>query len=162
MDLATLLKRVKSQMYRSKRAFADDLDLIWSNCLLYNSHPVSPLLRSCEAPTKLIIKTPPVQSHPLRRSAEFLRQKSDQLLQFISDPSIPARTLFAASASVQDSRSKAGTPALGDDGMEVDGEEDAEADGESDGNGGKRGRVKHGGLAGLNHKIMNGVNGHGE
>lgn len=40
MDLATLQKRVKSQMYRSKKAFADDLDLIWSNCLLYNSHPV--------------------------------------------------------------------------------------------------------------------------
>lgn len=42
MDLATLHKRVKSQMYRSKKAFADDLDLIWSNCLLYNSHPVRP------------------------------------------------------------------------------------------------------------------------
>lgn len=42
MDLATLLKRVKSQMYRTKKAFADDLDLIWSNCLAYNSHPVRP------------------------------------------------------------------------------------------------------------------------
>lgn len=40
MDLATLLKRVKQQTYRTKKAFADDLDLIWSNCLLYNSHPV--------------------------------------------------------------------------------------------------------------------------
>lgn len=40
MDLATLQKRVKQQTYRTKKAFADDLDLIWSNCLLYNSHPV--------------------------------------------------------------------------------------------------------------------------
>lgn len=40
MDLATLLKRVKQQTYRTKKAFAEDLDLIWSNCLLYNSHPV--------------------------------------------------------------------------------------------------------------------------
>lgn len=40
MDLATLLKRVKGQVYRTKKAFADDLDLIWSNCLSYNSHPV--------------------------------------------------------------------------------------------------------------------------
>lgn len=41
MDLATLLKKVRQQSYRTKKAFADDLDLIWSNCLLYNSHPVS-------------------------------------------------------------------------------------------------------------------------
>jgi len=40
MDLATLLKKVKQQAYRTKKAFAEDLDLIWSNCLLYNSHPV--------------------------------------------------------------------------------------------------------------------------
>lgn len=42
MDLATLLKKVKQQSYRTKRAFAEDIDLIWSNCLLYNSHPVRP------------------------------------------------------------------------------------------------------------------------
>lgn len=44
MDLGTLQKRVKSGMYRSKKAFADDLDLIWSNCLAYNTHPVRPLV----------------------------------------------------------------------------------------------------------------------
>ena len=49
MDLATLQKRVKQQTYRTKKAFADDLDLIWSNCLLYNSHPVrSPASRADE------------------------------------------------------------------------------------------------------------------
>jgi len=41
MDLATLLKKVRQQSYRTKKAFSEDLDLIWSNCLLYNSHPVS-------------------------------------------------------------------------------------------------------------------------
>lgn len=46
--------------------------------------------------------------------------------------------------------------------MEVDGDEDGEADAESDGNGGIKGRVRHGGLAGVNHKLLNGVNGHGE
>lgn len=46
MDLATLLKKVKQQAYRTKKAFAEDLDLIWSNCLLYNSHPVRSLV-SC-------------------------------------------------------------------------------------------------------------------
>lgn len=40
MDLSTLMKKVKAGSYHSKKAFADDLDLIWSNCLIYNSHPV--------------------------------------------------------------------------------------------------------------------------
>lgn len=44
MDLATLLKKVRQQSYRTKKAFSEDLDLIWSNCLLYNSHPVRPFL----------------------------------------------------------------------------------------------------------------------
>jgi len=32
-----MLKRVKARSYKSKREFKDDLDLIWSNCLLYNA-----------------------------------------------------------------------------------------------------------------------------
>ncbi|GAA94996.1 uncharacterized protein L969DRAFT_284974 [Mixia osmundae IAM 14324] len=63
MDLGTILKKVKGQQYKDKQAFADDLNLIWNNCLLYNSLP----------------------THPLRRSAQLLRQKSNQLLEFISD-----------------------------------------------------------------------------
>ncbi|KAG2339623.1 Bromodomain-containing protein, partial [Suillus weaverae] len=37
MDLQTMLKKVKSKQYKSKREFADDLDLIWSNCFTYNA-----------------------------------------------------------------------------------------------------------------------------
>ena len=40
MDFQTMLKRVKSRAYKSKREFKDDLDLIWSNCLTYNAAPV--------------------------------------------------------------------------------------------------------------------------
>ena len=40
MDFQTMLKRVKARSYKSKREFKDDLDLIWSNCLLYNAAPV--------------------------------------------------------------------------------------------------------------------------
>ena len=32
-----MLKRVKSRAYKSKWEFKDDLDLIWSNCLMYNA-----------------------------------------------------------------------------------------------------------------------------
>ena len=40
MDLGTVLKKVKGQQYKDKRSFAEDLELIWSNCLEYNSAPV--------------------------------------------------------------------------------------------------------------------------
>ncbi|KAM0793554.1 hypothetical protein ACM66B_000991 [Microbotryomycetes sp. NB124-2] len=95
MDLATLQKRVKQGVYRSKKAFAEDLDLIWSNCLIYNSLP----------------------THPLRASAEFLRKKSNQLLEFISDPALPARSIYAQALGDRGvSRSNRGTPALDEDG----------------------------------------------
>lgn len=44
MDLGTVLKKVKAQQYKDKRMFKADLDLIWDNCLLYNTLPVCCLL----------------------------------------------------------------------------------------------------------------------
>ena len=43
MDLATMSKKVKQRQYKSKRDFADDLSLIWDNCLKYNTGKVSTL-----------------------------------------------------------------------------------------------------------------------
>ena len=40
MDLQTMMKKVKQKSYKSKREFKDDLDLIWSNCYLYNAAEV--------------------------------------------------------------------------------------------------------------------------
>lgn len=40
MDFQTMLKKVKTKQYKSKREFKDDLDLIWSNCLTYNAAEV--------------------------------------------------------------------------------------------------------------------------
>lgn len=37
MDLGTMSKKIKSQEYTSKQQFIDDLNLIFSNCFLYNS-----------------------------------------------------------------------------------------------------------------------------
>ncbi|PWY99938.1 Bromodomain-domain-containing protein [Testicularia cyperi] len=65
MDLGTMQKKVKSGQYKSKKQFAHDLDLIWDNCLLYNSDP----------------------AHPLRRNVQFMRKKANHLLEFISDKS---------------------------------------------------------------------------
>ena len=41
MDLGTMSKKLKSSAYVSKAEFQRDLDLIWSNCLYYNSDPNS-------------------------------------------------------------------------------------------------------------------------
>lgn len=65
MDLGTMQKKVKSGQYKNKKQFAHDLNLIWENCLLYNSDP----------------------THPLRRNVAFMRKKADHLLEFISDKS---------------------------------------------------------------------------
>ena len=35
-----MLKKVKQKLYKSKREFKDDLDLIWSNCYTYNATEV--------------------------------------------------------------------------------------------------------------------------
>jgi transcriptional activator SPT7 len=44
MDFQTMLKKVKQKQYKSKREFKDDLDLIWSNCYMYNATEVCGLL----------------------------------------------------------------------------------------------------------------------
>lgn len=52
-----MMKRVKTKQYKSKREFKDDLDLIWSNCRMYNatevSYPTFPFFH-----TRLTISTP--------------------------------------------------------------------------------------------------------
>ncbi|KAG8879166.1 Transcriptional activator spt7 [Tulasnella sp. 332] len=63
MDLATVQKRIKTHHYQNKQQFAGDLNLIWDNCLLYNSDP----------------------NHHLRRHANFMREKSDYMLERITD-----------------------------------------------------------------------------
>lgn len=36
-----MLRNVKAQRYKTKADFSADLDLIWDNCLLYNTQDVS-------------------------------------------------------------------------------------------------------------------------
>lgn len=157
MDLATLQKRVKSNVYRTKKAFADDLDLIWSNCLTYNSHPV----RSLTSYFYNFADSSTTQSHPLRRSAETLRAKSNQLLEFITDPSIPTRPIFSALAhnsltSASNSRRSTPRPSM----MDGDGDDEGDAEGESDFE--TKSRASRGVTEEIHNKLTNGVNGSGE
>ncbi|KAI7954422.1 hypothetical protein MJO28_004822 [Puccinia striiformis f. sp. tritici] len=70
MDLGTVLKKVKGGVYKTKSAFNDDLELIWTNCLTYNVQ----------------------KNHHLRAAAESLRIKAQDLLKFVSEPSITRPT----------------------------------------------------------------------
>lgn len=90
-------KKVKSGQYKSKKQFAHDLNLIWDNCLSYNSDP----------------------THPLRRNVQFMRKKANHLLEFISDKSdvkdalvqwgttAPATATVNANGKVEDGSAKA-------------------------------------------------------
>jgi len=42
MDLSLMTRKMKGLQYNSKEEFSNDLDLIWSNCLAYNTDPKSP------------------------------------------------------------------------------------------------------------------------
>ncbi|KAH8919034.1 hypothetical protein BT69DRAFT_1353438 [Atractiella rhizophila] len=53
--------------YKTKKEFAEELDLVWENCLRYNTLP----------------------SHPLRKVANTLRAKCNQLLDFVEEPKLP-------------------------------------------------------------------------
>lgn len=90
MDLGLMLKNVKSGKYRSKEGFRKDLDLIWDNCLLYNSEPVSTrweeVLESVQTDRQIIsLLLYYRQSHPLRYSANWMRKRSRDLLSYIQD-----------------------------------------------------------------------------
>ncbi|THH03070.1 hypothetical protein EW145_g6557 [Phellinidium pouzarii] len=63
MDLQTMLKKVKQKQYKSKAEFSDDLELIWSNCFVYNTG----------------------DNHPLRMCAKRLQEKAIRLLKNVTD-----------------------------------------------------------------------------
>lgn len=63
MDIGSMIKKLKSFAYKSKKEFVGDLSLIWSNCLLYNADP----------------------NHPLRKKALYMRKETDKLVPLIPD-----------------------------------------------------------------------------
>lgn len=91
MDFQSMLKKVKQRQYKSKKEFKDDLDLIWSNCFLYNA----------------------TENHHLRLCATRLKAKAEHLLKYITDrkeradPCVP----FDLSVSMSGRRALSHTPA---------------------------------------------------
>jgi transcriptional activator SPT7 len=63
MDIGTMMKKLKNLNYKSKKEFVDDLMLIWSNCLKYNSEP----------------------SHYLRKKALHMKKETERLVPLIPD-----------------------------------------------------------------------------
>lgn len=63
MDLGSMTKKLKGLQYRSKQDFVDDLNLIWSNCLKYNTNP----------------------EHFLRKHALYMRKETEKLVPLIPE-----------------------------------------------------------------------------
>lgn len=63
IDLGSMTKKLKQLVYKSKQDFVDDLHLIWTNCLKYNSAP----------------------DHPMRKHALFMRKETDKLVPLIPE-----------------------------------------------------------------------------
>ncbi|KAF2666652.1 hypothetical protein BT63DRAFT_314226 [Microthyrium microscopicum] len=63
MDIGTMLKKLKNFAYKSKKEFVDDLNLIWSNCLKYNTDP----------------------NHFLRKKALYMQKQTESLVFLIPD-----------------------------------------------------------------------------
>ncbi|KAJ6028272.1 hypothetical protein N7540_003848 [Penicillium herquei] len=63
MDLGSMTKKLKGIQYRSKQDFVEDLNLIWTNCLKYNTNP----------------------EHFLRKHALYMRKETEKLVPLIPD-----------------------------------------------------------------------------
>lgn len=63
MDLSTMTRKLKGLQYKSKQEFVEDLNLIWANCLKFNSSP----------------------EHFLRRHALIMRKETESLIPLIPD-----------------------------------------------------------------------------
>ncbi|PSK46096.1 hypothetical protein B9Z65_5064 [Elsinoe australis] len=74
MDIGSMIKKLKSLQYKSKREFVGDLQLIWSNCLTYNADP----------------------NHPLRKKALAMRKETDKLVPLIPDITVRDRAEIEA------------------------------------------------------------------
>ncbi|KAJ5174417.1 uncharacterized protein N7482_000294 [Penicillium canariense] len=69
MDLGTMTKKLKGLQYKSKQDFVDDLNLIWLNCLKYNTNP----------------------EHFLRKHALYMRKETEKLVPLIPEITIRDR-----------------------------------------------------------------------
>ncbi|KAJ9122522.1 hypothetical protein QFC22_001951 [Naganishia vaughanmartiniae] len=111
MDLGTLLKNVKNRMYKSKKSFARDLNLIWANCLTYNSVEVS--VFCSEASSFDLITCVDPQGHPLRQQALFMKRLADHHLSYLADRAseAPAPPTFLTAQLASGSLSRQGRSA---------------------------------------------------
>ncbi|KAI9017167.1 hypothetical protein BC832DRAFT_11089 [Gaertneriomyces semiglobifer] len=67
MDLGTMTEKLNKLEYNSKKEFADDLYLIWQNCMAFNSYP---------------------PDNQWRRHAQYMRRKTTDLLKKVPDITI--------------------------------------------------------------------------
>ncbi|TPX51489.1 hypothetical protein SeLEV6574_g00286 [Synchytrium endobioticum] len=139
MDLSTMTKKLRNMQYLSKKEFADDLYLIWANCMTYNTYLDSPYRKHASAmkrrTTELLRKVPDIAIKVIPGEDDFESDDDDagsvversESMATESKPEVAgSRSLMSSSApapAVNTAVFRAGTPAP----MDVD--EDAHGPG---------------------------------
>jgi transcriptional activator SPT7 len=77
MDLNTVMKKLKGLQYNSKKDFVDDLMLIWSNCLTYNTDPKHFLRAHAIAMQKKTVKLAPTIPNIVVRNRSELEKEEE-------------------------------------------------------------------------------------
>ncbi|KAF0397175.1 saga complex subunit spt7 [Gigaspora margarita] len=80
MDLGTIAKKLKNRAYNSKEEFANDLYLIYTNCITYNTHP----------------------DNMFRKYAIVMKEKMDELLEAVPDVKVQTLAEYKASLKQDD------------------------------------------------------------
>lgn len=78
MDLNTVMKKLKNLQYNSKQEFVDDIMLIWSNCLLYNSDPKHFLRAHATAMQKKSLKLIPLIPNIVIKHRSEIEKEEDK------------------------------------------------------------------------------------
>ncbi|CAG8663537.1 17574_t:CDS:10 [Cetraspora pellucida] len=106
MDLGTIAKKLKNRSYNSKEEFANDLYLIYTNCITYNTHPDNIFRKYAiamkEKMDELLEAVPDVKIQTLAEYKASLKQDYGELFKVEKkSPSLDQHTESASSASLQ-------------------------------------------------------------
>ncbi|CAG8673949.1 2144_t:CDS:10 [Gigaspora margarita] len=116
MDLGTIAKKLKNRAYNSKEEFANDLYLIYTNCITYNTHPDNMFRKYAivmkEKMDELLEAVPDVKVQTLAEYKASLKQDDGELFKVEKkSPSLDQLTESTSSASLQVEDEPPGTDA---------------------------------------------------
>ncbi|CAG8635112.1 2596_t:CDS:10, partial [Racocetra persica] len=125
MDLGTIAKKLKNRAYNSKEEFANDLYLIYTNCITYNTHPENIFRKYAiamkEKMDELLEAVPDVKIQTLAEYKASLKQDCGELFKVEKkSPSLDQHTESVSSASLQVEDEPPGTDVVAEDAQIAD------------------------------------------